>query len=204
MKYLTLAVVLGAATGISIGFRYGISGTAEASRQEPSSDRLDRAAELVRLEGTLEGASLPMMPVGTGLADEKSDREFARMAADTGDRLLNRARQSPYNPHLLRQAAAHYRAALTHEPTVRDAGDLFVMVRVKLIRLDLEIARLDRPGVAKPTTRASVPPAIVKTPSAVVKPKLPAPFVSLPVIAKPEATMFGPDGVEIRRVGPSE
>ena len=139
------------------------------------------------------------MPAGTGPSDEKSDREFARVAVATGDHLLDRARQSPNDPHLLRQAAAHYRAALTHEPTVRDA-DLFAAVRAKLTGIDREIALLDRPGVAKPT----LPLATVKAPAPVVKPKTPAPVTTPRVAVRPERIMVGPDGVEIRRVGPRE
>ena len=197
-KYLSLAVVLIVATGISLGLRHAMSGTSEASRREPSGDRLDRLRLTDRMQSPVEGASLVVMPAGTDSADEKSDREFAGVAAATGDRLLDRARQSPDNPHLLRQAAAHYRAALTHEPTVRDAADLFADVRVKLIKLDREIARLDQPGVARPT----VSPTIVKAP--LVKRETPAPVVAPPVAVRPEAIMVGPDGVEIRRVVPRE
>ena len=193
-KYLCLAVVFVITTGLSVGFRHGVSGTSKASRQERSGERLGLSDPLQR---PIEGASLAMVPVATGSTDEKTDREFARGAAATGDRLMDRARQSPDNPHLLRQAAAHYRAALTHEPTVRDAGDLFSTVRVKLTRLDREIDLIDRPGLAKPT-----PQTTVEAP--VVKPMTPAPVVIPPVAAKAEGIMVGPDGVEIRRVGPRE
>ncbi len=193
-KYLCLAVVFVITTGLSVGFRHGVSGTSKASRQERSGERPGLSDPLQR---PIEGASLAMVLVGTGSTDEKTDREFARGAAATGDRLMDRAKQSPDNPHLLRQAAAHYRAALTHEPTVRDAGELFSTVRVKLTRLDREIALLNRPGVAKPTPRT-----IFETP--VVKPIPSAPVVIPPVAAKAEGIMVGPDGVEIRRVGPPE
>ena len=200
-KYLSLAVVLVVATGISLGFRHAVSGTSEASRREPSYDRFDRASRLKladRMQGPVEGASLAVMPAGTGSGDEKFDLVCAGGAAATGDRLVNRARQSPDNPHLLRQAAAHYRAALAYEPTVRDADGLFASVRSKLIGLDREIVRLDRPGVVKPT----LPPAVVET--LVSKPETPAPVVLPPVAVRPEAIMVGPDGVEIRRVVPRE
>ena len=196
-KYLCLGVVFVITTGLSVGFRHGVSGTSKASRQERSGERLARLGPADRTQGPIEGASLTMVPAGTGSTDEKTDREFARGAASTGDRLMDRAKQSPDNPHLLRQAAAHYRAALTHEPTVRDAGDLFSTVRVKLTRLDREINLLNRPGVTKPALQT-----IVKAP--VVKPITPAPVVIPPVAAKAEGIMVGPDGVEIRRVGPPE
>ena len=190
-KAIGLAIVLVAATGISVGFRQGMSGTSQASRGVPAGEKLDRL-DLV------EGASLSLVPAGSVSDDEKSDLAFARVAAGTGDRLLDRARQSPDNPHLLRQAAAHYRAALAHEPTARDAGDLFAAVRVKVAGLDREIARLDRPGITKP--KATPPPSIVKTPAPIVKPiTLPT-----PAVAPSELIMVGPDGVEIRRAGPRE
>ena len=203
-KCLSLAVVLFLATSISIGFRQGMSGTSKASRQEPSAKRLDRAAGLDRpgvgdrRPGPVEGASLALVPAGS--ADETSDKEFARVAAVTGDRLLDRARQSPDNPHLLRQAAAHDRAALAHEPTVSDAGELFAAVSQKLTRLDREIARLGKPGVTKPASKTTLSPAIVKAPAPMRKPETAAPIVA----PTPEAIMVGPDGVEIRRVGPRE
>ena len=187
-KILGLAVVLVAATGLSIGFRPAMSGISEASIREPSADRLDRADGFGR-PGTIEGAAL--VPVDTGSADDRADREFARVAALAGDRLLDRARQSPDNPHLRRQAAAHYRAALAHEQTVRNAGDLFAAVHDKLA----EIARLDRPGVAKPTPKTARPPAVVKAPA------IPE---TAPVVKPPQSVMFGPDGVEIRRSVPRE
>jgi len=187
-KILSLAVVLVAATGLSVGFRPAMSGISEASIREPSAERLDRAAGLDR-PGIIEGAAL--VPVDTGSADDRADTEFARVAALAGDRLLDRARQSPDNPHLLRQAVAHYRAALAHEPTAREAGDLFAAVRNKLA----EIARLDRPGVAKPTPKTALPPAIVKAP--------PIPETA-PVVRTPRSIMVGPDGVEIRRSVPRE
>jgi hypothetical protein len=190
-KTLSLAVVLVAATGLSIGFRPAMSGTSEASIREPSGERLDRSG----LADKIEGAAL--VPVDTGSANDRADREFARVAAAAGDRLLDRARQSPDNPHLLRQAAAHYRAALAHEPTARDAGDLFAAVREKVAALDRAIARLDRPGVAKPTTKTALSPAIVKAPPTPEPPPT-------PVVKTPRLMMVGPDGVEIRRSVPRE
>jgi hypothetical protein len=181
-KFLSLTVVLLCATGLSVGFRQAMSGTSEASRREPPPERFERTL-------LLEGAALT--PADTG-AGEKTDAEYARAAATTGDRLLDRARRTPDNPHLLRQAAAHYRAALAHEPTARNAGDLFSGVRDKLAAID----RMNRPGVAKPTPRPSLPPAVVKVPAPVGAPQ--------PVAETPRRIMFGPDGVEIRQVGPQE
>ena len=180
-KFLSLAVVLLIATGLSVGFRQAMSGTSEASRQEPLPERFDRPF-------LLEGAALVAADTGAG---EKTDAEYARAAAMTGDKLLDRALQAPDNPHLLRQAAAHYRAALAHEPTARNAADLFASVRDKLSAID----RMNRPGVAKPTPKPTLPPAVVKAPP----PPVEAPP---PVIDTPRLIMFGPDGVEIRRAGP--
>ena len=178
-KTLSLALVLLVATGLSVGFRQAMSGTSEASRQEPP-ERFD-------LPIRLEGAALAAADTRAG---EKTDAEYALAAATTGDQLLDRARQSPDNPHLLRQAAAHYRAALAHEPTAWNAGDLFASVRDKLAAID----RMNRPGVAKPTPKPVIPPAVVKAPPPVEAPP--------PVIETPRRIMFGPDGVEIRQVGP--
>ena len=188
-NYLGLAVVMIVTTGLSIGFRHATSGTSKASQRQPAEEKLARAAEpaLPKKADRLEGAAFS--PVDTGSADDKADSEFARVTAAMGDRLLDRARQSPDNPHLLRQAAAHYRAALAHEPTVRDADDLFAAVREKLAGLDREIAALAK---AKPKTTS--PAAVVRTPAA--RPFEPA--------AAREPIMFGPDGAEIRRFVPRE
>jgi hypothetical protein len=180
-KLLSLAVVVLIATGLSIGFRQAMSGTSQASRQDQP-ERFD-------LPIRLEGAALAVADTGAG---EKSDAEYALAAATNGDKLLDRARRSPDNPHLLRQAAAHYRAALAHEPTARNAGDLFSGVRDKLAAID----RMNRPGVAKPTPKPSLPPAVVKAPPPIEAPK--------PVAATPRQIMFGPDGVEIRHAGVQE
>ena len=190
-KLIALLMVLVAITVFSVSFRDGL-GKSRASRREPARERPD----------AIEGASLSLVPVGLVSDDEKSDLAFARAAASTGDRLLDRARQSPGNPHLFRQAAAHYRAALAHEPTARDGGELFAAVREKLVGLDREVARCDRPGVAKPTT--TLPHAIVKGPMPTAKPAKPAPITAPPVVLPPELIMVGPDGVEIRRAGPGE
>lgn len=184
-KCLSLALVLLIATGLSVGFRQAVSGTSEASRQEPSPERLDRTLRI-------EGAALT--PADTS-AGEKSDTEYARAAARNGDRLLDRARQSPDNPHLLTQAVAHYRAALAHEPTARNAGDLFAGVRDKLAAID----RMTRPGVAKPAAKPTLPSAVAKATPPVAPPVAPP---VLPTPATPQRIMFGPDGVEIRRAGP--
>jgi hypothetical protein len=125
---------------------------------------------------------------------DKSDAEVARAAAAIGDRLLDRARRTPDNPHLLPQATAHYRAALAHEPTARSAGDLFARVRDKLAAID----RMTRLGVAKPAAKPAIPPAVAKAPPP------PAAPPRVPTLPTPRRIMFGPDGVEIRHADTPE
>src|SRR4051794_28516851 len=138
MKQLSLVVVLIAATGISVAFRNGLSGTSEAARQPIAATHIDHAAGVdpravtEQLAGARQEAPNLLRYVA-GINEAKvNDILLARIAAECGNHLLEQARRHPSNPQLLKQAAQHYRACLAHEETASDAGSLFKDARAHL------------------------------------------------------------------------
>jgi hypothetical protein len=207
MKQLTFAVVLLACTGVGLAMRLAISGNSSAAPGRPSQDQLDRAAGLVepspidrpasRRQGPSEGAALSL---ASGTKDAPaSDLVFARIAAECGTHLLERARRAVDNTQLLHQATLHFQASLGHES---GNDPLFAEVRAKLAEIE-KLRRRPRDEIRAPAAPAPKPastPTVPSKPSAAT----PVPPRPMPVAVPPKAEnnsslMVGPDGVPFRR-----
>lgn len=199
MRQLTFIVVLLTCTGLGWAMRNGFSGSSEAARSVPSVERENRAAGVQtpsvldrpasQRQGPSEGAALSLVS-GTREA-ESGEMVLARIAAECGNHLLEKARKTIDNGQLLHQAAQHYRASLAHD---NGSSPLFAEVRGRLA----EIEKLQKAAVteAKPAPAEAKPrPPLVK--EAV---KVPAPAAA-PAPGTGEPLMVGPDGVVIRRAG---
>jgi hypothetical protein len=198
VKRLAFLAILVAVTGMGVAFR-NLSGSADASRPDvrraagPAEDRPPAREE--------DGPALSHCAAGLGGDADAGDLLLARLAAECGNHLFGRAVRSPGNPHLIQQAAQHYRACLAHEPTTPDAGGLYRDARARLQQLDRLLARQTRPPAA-PRRPAPAPGPDEKRPAkgradepAAVKPPAPVP----PVTDKEDLPMVGPDGVTYRR-----
>lgn len=136
-----------------------------------------------------------------------SERRMARLAADCAAQLHEKAKRQPDNARLLEQAAAHYRACLSHEPTVADAGALFADARRDLEQIETALARLTsreppRPApvtapAEKPAERLPLEADKDEEPAPAPPPE-PAPAAKAPAKSG-EPLMFGPDGTLFRR-----
>ncbi len=195
MKQLGIVVVVAALGGALFAFRGAFWQPAGAAGGRESAARLDRASGTDR--PAPRAALAGVVPAGgEGLDGSASGALLARLAAECGNHLFARLDKEPDNPHLLNQAAAHYRACLAHEPTTRDDA-LFAAVRKKLQQVERLQARL----------RADQAPAPKSAPAKRVETR-PAPPPSPPEEAAPapakkageESRMVGPDGVSYRRV----
>jgi hypothetical protein len=201
MKQLSVLVVLIAVTGATVAFRTLSYHPLEAARRPEQPALVERTSGLdrrgVAQRPLPEGAALPFVPASTTDGKESEDLVFARRAAEAGNQLLDKARRQPDNRRLLGQAAAHYRASLTHEPDAGKAGSLFADVRRKLAEVEALLAR-----PAKPAAPAAAPlhsPRAEAEPATPVAPR--APIVAAPVTTKAEESrMVGPDGVTIERI----
>ena len=118
-----------------------------------------------------------------------------RIAADCGNLLYEKALRSPDNPHLLNQAAQHYRACLSHEPTCRNAEALFRDARARLGQIERMAAQREgarsgggeRKSPAEKDVEGGTPRIEATTP------------VEKPSVEKDEQKMVGPDGVIYKR-----
>jgi hypothetical protein len=202
VQRIAFVVVLLGLTGVNLVFRnlYGSVDAARGPDREASrAHGLDQPAAIDQHERreTLEdiAPALARCAASLGKDAEPGDLLLARIAAECGNHLFEKAVRSPENTRLANQAALHYRACLAHEPTARDAGNLFRDVRARLEQLDRLQARRDRP--------AAEPKAAVKPPQSESKPVVqekPAP--EQPAAEKDEPLMVGPDGVTYRRNRP--
>jgi hypothetical protein len=213
-KYLLAGLVLTLLTTGNIAFQLYQGANASLARPRKS----DPAR--VKLPDRLSGADVgrvkrphsadPLRFVADRPAEgEDAELLLARVAHDAGVYLLNRARRTPGNTALLRQAAQHLRACLAHEGTVREAGTLFSQARSKLKRTEQMLARLERadksPSAAvRPAPRAKPAPVLR---SAAIKAPAKAAEEDRRTEADPEertpdtrsAKVVGPDGVLYER-----
>jgi hypothetical protein len=196
MKHLCVAVALVAASGAALAFR-GALWYAAAARAPEEARAGGEARPTRERQPAPEAASLAVVPAGGEKDAAGTDALLARLAAECGDHLLERARQQPDNPHLLNQAAQHYRACLDHEPTCRDAA-LFAGVRGKLEQVERLQARLAAKARPAPALRPAPPAPAEEKPAAVPEGDSPPPA---PVKVSAAGRMVGPDGVTFRRVG---
>ncbi|MFO0881220.1 MAG: hypothetical protein U0840_28185 [Gemmataceae bacterium] len=207
MKQLTFAVVLLACTGVGLAMRHAISGDSSAAPGRPTQDQLDRAAGLIepspidrpesRRQGPSEGAALSLAS-GTKEAPA-SDLVFARIAAECGTHLLDRARRAVDNTQLLHQATLHFQASLGHES---GNDPLFAEVRAKLAEIE-KLRRRPRDETREKPTPAPKPAPAPAIQSASQKPSElkppPTPVAVPPKAQNNSAIMVGPDGVPIRQ-----
>jgi hypothetical protein len=190
-RYLLLAGTFAAATGIGFGFRHVLSGAATASRDaearpEPRARSTARHTDLDAPADEEVARGLRFAAAGSPADGDGAELLVARMAYDCGNFLLGRARQAPGSAHTLRQAAQHFRACLSHEGSVRDAGSLFADAR-----RNLEVAeRLLAEGNRLPARVAEQLPA--PTPKVEAGP---APEAGPPAPGSRVPKMVGPDGV---------
>lgn len=191
MKYLTIAVVF---LGIT-GTMYSLRGLAwhPAGAQFVRTDNEPDAA-LPAIDGPSgEGAALAVtLAKGEDRKPTSDEKLMARLAAECASHLFEKSKSQPDNVRLLGQAAAHYRACLSHEGTVDDAA-LFADARKNLEQIDkLLAAAKSRPAPQHPTKVAEKAKDEAKT---TVKPA-PAPVETK---KKDEPLTFGPDGVQFRK-----
>jgi hypothetical protein len=145
--------------------------------------------------GRADGAVLPVE-----FSTDGGELMVARLAYESGNYLLNKARQAEPAAarRLLKQADQHYRACLAHENRAPDAGSLFADARRNLetARKLLEAAAKDRaPPAPAPSKKADAAPrvarAVPKSAEAVAPRRASAPAA--------EGLMVGPDGVIYHR-----
>jgi hypothetical protein len=190
MKYLTIAVVFLGITGTLISLR-GLAWQ-PVGAQYARTDNEPDAAALPAIDGPAgEGAALAVtLAKGEDKKSTSDEKLMARLAAECASHLFDKSKNQPDNVRLLEQAAAHYRACLSHEHTVDDAA-LFADARKNLEQIDklLAVAK------SRPTQQ---PPAKIAEKAKAEKHDKPAPA---PVVQtkKQEPLMFGPDGVIFRK-----
>ncbi len=183
MKPLGVLVALLAVTATAVALRGFFSHPVQAARAPEPAERLLRATVLDRRPVAAPPRGL-LPASGMDKSDAGMDLRLARQASQAGDYLLDRARKTTDNRHLLEQAAQHYRACLAHEPTARGAGSLFTEVRARLAQVE----RLQS-SPAAPTAERLPAPLGEEEPG-------PVPAVKAP---PEEGAMVGPDGVIYRR-----
>jgi hypothetical protein len=208
MKHMTLIVVLIGVTAVNLAFRHGLSNPVAASRSPDRADKRDRlsgidgpARTADKQQGSMDGAALNVSRCAADLSKDAApgDVVLARIAAECGNHLFEKARHSPDNPHLLPQAAQHYRACLAHEPTSPDAGSLFRDARARLDQIERLLARRDTTEAKRTAspikpTRAVRPAEQAAPQSKPVDELKPLPEEN-PTAEKNEEKMVGPDGV---------
>jgi hypothetical protein len=196
MKKLPVLVVLAAVTAAVVVFRGSFWRPVEAARQPEQADRaLGIGRPALDRKPAPEGASLAVVLAGAGETKDSSgtSRLFASLAAECGNALLEKARKEPDNPHLLAQAAAHYRACLAHEPTTRSSAALFAEVRKKLEQVERLQAR------RRATPRPAPSPLVEETISAPTVEETQRPQTAAAKKDSGETGQVGPDGVPFRR-----
>jgi hypothetical protein len=214
MKYLTFAAVFVGVTGALIGLR-GLAWHPAGAQTGRSPHEMDGAAVRVSEKPGTEAAALDVaFANGDDVKDGGGEKLMARLAADCASHLYEKAKKHPDNVRLLEQAAAHYRACLSHEPTVEDAGALFADARKALEQIEKLLARAktreadkrpavtpapkgaEKPAETKPADRPNV--AVKKEEKSAPAPA-PAPAPIPKAKEKEEALEFGPDGTLFRR-----
>jgi hypothetical protein len=142
-------------------------------------------------------------------ADDEAETLLARLAAQSGMYLLDQARKHPNRPALLRQAAAHLRACLSHEETLTESTALFQEVRKKLAEVEslLQASKSAPvvphpkagpgpvPAPSKPEKTPVVPPASESQPAEKEAAKEPAPTPDAP-----KSLEVGPDGIIYKKL----
>jgi hypothetical protein len=203
MKQLSVAVAFAAVTVAAFVCRDAFRQPVEAAREPEQASRVDRALGITRAPAPAGALRVVALAAAGDPSDAGTDRLLAVLAAESGHLLFDRASKQPNSPHLLNQAALHYRACLAHEPTTPGAEGLFRDVRQKLAQVERLQARA-RPAVTPPPAapRKAEPPAAPPPPppSAVV----PAPAATKDSVEakkdSAETRMVGPDGVTYRRL----
>lgn len=196
MKQLSIIVVFLAATGIGVAFRNGMSGTSEAARAPISQGRVEKAAGVTgvavtdrpasKTQGPTEGAALSGVTSASGAArNANDDLAIARIAADCGNRLFEKARRASNDATVLQQAAQHYRACLAHETSTPGQDTFFREVRTRLEEIEKLLTQPRKPAAEQAAIVPEEKPAVVSTPE---------------VQPTSEPKMVGPDGVPIVRV----
>jgi hypothetical protein len=207
VKHLTVLLVLIAVTGVNLVFRSSLFNPAAASRSQHRTSKPDRVSAIDQPAAPAPAAAKQEDPtaVTPGVSHcaidlnretaREGDAALARIAAECGNHLFEKARLAPDNPHLLNQAAQHYRACLSHEPTCPAAAALFREVRDRLDQVErLKTQREGERGSAVKPKAPVEKPAVPSKPAEVAPPA-----VEKPAGEKDDATMVGPDGVIYRR-----
>jgi hypothetical protein len=193
MRYLTLLSTVVAATAMGLAFRNGMYAPATASSANSRASDFALGLSATRPDVPRPPAPRPVAKkeqadlLSCALeqkAGDGTDLLLARIANESGTFLLSKAAG---DARRLRQAAAHFRACLAHEPTA-GAGTLFADARRNLEQAERLLAAANRPAPAP------VAPAAPERKAAAVSPP-PAPAAAV----RPEPVMVGPDGVIYRR-----
>lgn len=212
MKYVSIAAVFVGITLVLMSLR-GLGWHPVGAHPGRSPDEMEGAAVRVSDVTGTEGAALDVAFANNADAKDVtgSEKLMARLAADCASHLYERAKKQPDNVRLLEQAAAHYRACLSHEPTVEGAGSLFTDARKDLEQIEKLLAtrakgREEPKRVTTPSPKAADKPAEKQKPAdktavAAKKEEKPAPRPAPVEKAKEkeERLQFGPDGVIFRK-----
>lgn len=212
MKYAILGVVLAIVTGVNLVFSGALYGPAEAARSPEAATAGVKAARITqpvpadRDRGKLEGDAInTLLAAGTsGATSDGSGLLLARTAANCGDFLRDKAKRQAGNKLLLRQAAAHYRACLTHEKTAHSTS-LFRETRQKLADIERQLNTRPTPVVKRPTGSEAKAALVTATPAPAVKTNQQAKPQPHPITTPPrspqktEEISVGPDGVIYKR-----
>jgi hypothetical protein len=200
-KYLLLLLTFVAATGISLAFRHALHGPATASvrndepRAEPFTPSAARPTNLDKPVRSDDASGLRFAAVSAKSADA-AELLLARLAHDSGAYLLARAQADPGNTRLLQQAAAHFRACLTHEGA-GNAGTLFTDARSKLELSERLLAAARR----APANKSAEQPKVVASPAPA---PAPAPLPVPPAAPRPTGQTVGPEGIIYERTGEAQ
>jgi hypothetical protein len=210
MKYLTITVAFLAITGALISLR-GLGWHPAGAQYVKTDDEPDGAVARVTDKSGDEAAALDVVFADAGeRKDVSGDKLFARLAADCASHLYEKAKKQPGNVRLLEQAAAHYRACLSHEGTVEDPANLFADARKNLQQIEGLLAsaksREAAPKVALARTPASLTASQVAEQVNAVLAKLPAsqPPSAASKKQDEEEQGFGPDGVTFSKERPGD
>lgn len=181
MRAFTVFVVLVGLTGAVVALRGAFVPAVDAARDTVAKRKAHQPG--IDVKPPPEGAALPVVPV----SDDTQTR-LARLAAEAGRELLELARKQPDNPRLLEQAAAHFRACLSHESDATDAS-LFREARSRLAQIEKQLAT--PPAPLAPHTE-ELPPPLREAPT--------PPVAAAPTpTTNDEPLMVTPEGVPIRR-----
>jgi hypothetical protein len=206
MKYLTLAVAFLAITAALLSLR-GLGWHPAGAQYVKTDDEPDCAVAHVTDKGD-EGAALDVVFANGGeRKDAGSEKVFARLAADCAAHLFEKAKKQPDNVRLLEQAAAHYRACLSHEGTV-EAGGLFADARKNLRQIEALLASAKSREAAPKADLVRTPASQAVEQAFAALAKAPAPRPQPAPFSKKqdeeELPGFGPDGVTFSKERPGD